>query len=187
MRRFFVVTLLGVLFSTVLSASVLTDKIENIIGTKDYKLHKSLIDLIFKDESKFISRGNIRYLRFFKTLQENGLLNLHLNKPTEIEIEFISLNNHFKSYKILNDTMQVIGYRYFFTKSMKIDETENLTWDIALKAEYMIDPVVLLNELRKNNCQVSRVENLSLNKWSYEVDCQNARLSNAIKIEKNEK
>jgi len=184
--RIFIVNLILSL-GVFLNASILTEKVETIIGTNDYKIHKSLIELLFKDESQFISRGNIRYLKFFKTLQENGLLNLHLDKPSDVKIEFISLNNHFKSYKILNDTMQVIGYRYFFTKAMKIDEEDKLIWDIELKAEYMIDPVVLLDELRKNNCQVNHVESIDFHQWSYEVDCQNARLSNAIEIEKNEK
>jgi len=187
MNKIFVVFLLNIFLSVFLNASVLTEKVENIIGTKDYKLHQSLIELIFKDESKYISRGQIRYYKFFKALQENGLLNLHLNKPSDIEIEFTSLKKHFKSYKILNDTMQVIGYRYFFTKSMQIDDQKNLIWKIGFKAEYMLDPVVLLSELRQNNCQILKVENIALNKWSYAVDCQNARLSNAIKIDKNER
>jgi hypothetical protein len=187
MNKIFIVFLLNIFLSIFLNASVLTEKVENIIGTKDYKLHQSLIELIFKDQSAYIARGQIRYYKFFKALQENGLLNLHLNNPSEIEIEFRSLKEHFKSYKILNDTMQVIGYRYFFTKSMQIDDNKNLIWKIGYRAEYMLDPVVLISELRQNNCDVLKVENTSLNRWTYEVDCQDARLSNAIKIDKNER
>jgi len=186
MSRFFVVTLFTILLTSFLSASILKNKVENIIGTNDYKVHNSLIDLLFKDESKYIINNKIKYYKLFKTLQENGLLNLRLNKPSDIEIEFKSVNNNFKSYKILNDTMQILGYRYFFTKSMSVTE-ENLKWNILFKAEYMLDPVVLLNELRANGCKTLQVINHGSNKWSYTIDFKDAELTNAIKIDKNEK
>ncbi|MGK0256336.1 MAG: hypothetical protein ACI81I_000953, partial [Arcobacteraceae bacterium] len=119
--------------------------------------------------------------------QENGLLNLRLNKPSDIEIEFKSINKNFKSYKILNDTMQAIGYRYFFTKSMTIDEKKHLVWKIVYKAEYMLDPVVLLNELKRNNCKVVEAINHGSNKWFYEIDFSNAELVNAVKIDNFER
>jgi hypothetical protein len=187
MFKFFVVTLLSIVFTCTLSASVIKDKVENIIGTNDYKVHNSLIDLLFKDESKYIVKDKIKYYKLFKTLQENGLLNLRLSKPSDIEIEFKSINNSFKSYKILNDTMQVLGYRYFFTKSMSVSEEKNLVWKIMFKAEYMLDPVVLLNELRQNGCKILQVINHGSNKWSYELDLKNSELTNALKIDKNEK
>jgi len=187
MFKFFVVTLISILFSSVLSASVLKEKVENIIGANDYKVHNSLIDLLFEDESKYIVNDKIKYHKLFRTLQMNGLLNLHLYKPSDIEIEFKSINNNFKSYKILNDTMQVLGYRYFFTKSMNVSEKKNLIWNIIFKAEYMLDPVVLLNELRQNGCKILEVINHGSNKWSYVIDFEAAELSSAIKIDKNEK
>lgn len=187
MFRFFVVTLFSILFTTLLGASELKEKVENIIGAKDYKIHNSLIDLLFKNETKYVTHGKIKYYKLFKTLQENGLLNLRLNKPSDIEIEFTAVNKNFKSYKILNDTMQVLGYRYFFTKSMSVTEQKHLKWNIVFKAEYMLDPVVLLNELRDSKCKVTKVTNNGSNKWSYEIDFEDAELSNAIKIEKNEK
>ena len=187
MYKFFVVTLFTILLTSFMSASVLKEKVENIIGTNDYKVHKSLIDLLFKNESLYIVNEQIKYYKLFKVLQENGLLNLRLQKPSDIEIEFTSINNNFKSYKILNDTMQVLGYRYFFTKSMSASEEEHLVWNITFKAEYMLDPVVLLKELRQNSCKILEVINYGSNKWSYKIDFKNAELTNAIKIDKNER
>ena len=187
MYKFFVVTLFSILFTTFLSASILKEKVENIIGTNDYKVHNSLIDLLFKDESKFIVNEKIQYYKLFKVLKENGLLDLRLKNPSDIEIEFTSINNNFKSYKILNDTMQVLGFRYFFTKSMSVTEQENFVWNIMFKTEYMLDPVVLLKELRQSGCKVLQVVNHGSNKWSYEIDFRNAELVSALKIDKNEK
>lgn len=170
-----------------LNSSILYDKVENIIGQKEYQTHKGLISLLFKDEKKFLNNGDIKYYNLFNELQENGLLNLHLNTPKDITIEFKVLHKNIKAYKILNDTMQALGYRYFFTKSMDIDENEDLLWKIVFKAEYMLDPVVLLKDLRENNCKVLEVKNRGNNHWYYEIDFNSSILSRAIKIEKNEK
>lgn len=187
MYRFFVVAFITVFFTTVLSGSILKEKVENIIGTNDYKANSGLINLLFKNESLYIINDKIKYYKLFKTLQDNGLLNLQLNRPSDIEIEFIGLNKHFKSYKILNDTMQVLGFRYFFTKSMSVNSDDHFIWNIVFKAEYMIDPVMLLKELQQANSVVKKVVNKGNNKWTYEIDFQNAELSNAIKIAKNER
>ncbi len=176
------------LFSlTMLNGSILNDKVENIIGQKEYKTHKGLVNLLLKDENKFLKDGKIRYYNLFKELQQNGLLNLHLDKPKDISIEFKILNKNFKAYKILNDTMQALGYRYFFTNSMNLNDKKELVWKIVFKAEYMLDPVVLLKELECNNCKVVKVVNQGNNSWNYEINFSNSKLARATKIEKNEK
>jgi len=185
MFKYLIVSLLFCL--TVLNGSILNQKIENIIGQQEYKTHNRLINLILKDENKFLVNDKIRYYNLFKELQQNGLLNLHLDRPKDITIEFKSLNKSIKAYKILNDTMQALGYRYFFTKSMDLRDNNELLWKIVFKAEYMLDPVVLLKELQCNNCKVIEVVNKSNNHWYYEIDFNNSKLSNTIKIEKNEK
>jgi len=187
MRKLFYINFIVILLTSLLNASILKDKVENIINPNDYRVHNSLINLLFQDETKYIVNDKIKYFKLFKTLQEKGLLNLHLDKPSNIEVEFKSTDNSFKSYKMLNDTMHSLGYRYFFTDSMSVTETKNLTWNIILKTEYMLDPVVLIKELRQNGCKILEVTNNGSNKWSYVIDFENAQLSSAIKIEKNEK
>ncbi len=185
MFKYFIVSLLFSL--TILNGSILYDKVENIIGQNEYKVHKGLIHLLFKDEKKFLNDTDIKYYELFNELQENGLLNLHLDKPKDITIEFKILNKNLKAYKILNDTMRALGYRYFFTKSMDISENQELLWKIVFKAEYMLDPVVLLKDLRLNNCKIIEVTNKDSNHWYYEIDFSDSVLSSAINIEKNEK
>ena len=172
---------------TILNGDILEDKIKNIIGQKDYKIHKNFINLLFKNKSKFIVNDKIKYFNLFKELKGNGLLNLRLNKPQDIVIEFLARNKSMKAYKVLNDTMQLLGYRYFFTKSLDKNENNKLVWKIVLKAEYMLDPVMLLDELQQKNCKVLNIEKRSLNNWYYEIDFDTAILNNSIKIDKNEK
>lgn len=182
-RYFFVLLFLSIF----LNASILEKKVENLIGLNDYQTHKSLIQLLLKDEKKFLINEKINYRKLFKELQRNGLLNLRLDKPKDISIKFKVLNKNLKAYKILNDTMQSLGYGYFFTEFMQYDEDSFLNWKITFKAEYMIDPVEFTQDLSKAGCIITNVENLGDESWFYEIDFIDAFISNSIKIEKNEK
>jgi len=183
MYRFLVVLFLIVVS---LNGSILEQKVENIIGKKDFQTHKSLLKLLLSDQNRYIVNDRINYYNLFKTLQQNGLLNLRRNKPTEINIEFKILNRNIKAYKILNDAMQSLGYRYYFTKLLEYNK-DSLIWKIVFKAEYMLDPVMFLKELRNNDCKVTNVENKQTNNWLYEVDFSDSKVDRAVKIQKNEK
>lgn len=184
MIRFFLILFFLVGF---LQGSILKEKVSSIIGEQNYKIHENLIHLLFQDETKFILDDKIEYLKLFEVLQQNGLLNLRLNSPTDIKVEFKMLNKNIKAFKILNDTLQTLGYRYFFTNGMAMNQNNELFWSIIFKAEYMIDPVIFIKELRANNCKVNNLVVNSANHWQYEIDFENARLDKAMKIEKNEK
>jgi len=170
-----------------LNATLLEDKVQSIVGNHNFQIHKGLLQFLFKDESKFIHNNKIEYLKLFKVLQRNGLLNLHLHKPTDITIEFKMVSKNIKAYKILNDTLQSLGIRYYFTNSMIYNAQNELLWNIVFKAEYMLDPVVFIKELRLNNCKINDIIVKNSKEWYYEIDFDNSRLSKAIKIEKNEK
>ena len=175
------------ILSLTLKATLLEEKVQSIVGEQNFQVHKSLIELLLKDEKKFLHNGKIEYLKLFEVLQENGLLNLRLNQPTDIKIEFKMLGKGIKAYKILNDTLQSLGYRYFFTNNMSLNTQDELLWNVIFKAEYMLDPVVFIKELRLNNCRVNDLIVKDANNWYYEIEFDNSRLSKAIKIEKNEK
>jgi len=170
-----------------LNATLLEEKVQSIVGNQNFQIHKSLIELLLKDEKKFVHNDKIEYLKLFEVLQQNGLLNLRLNEPTDIKIEFKMIGKNIKAYKILNDTLQSLGFRYFFTSSMSLNTQDELLWNVVFKAEYMLDPVVFIKELRLNNCRVNDLVVKDANNWYYEIEFNDSRLSKAIKIEKNEK
>lgn len=184
MIRTFLLVILLISFS---KADILDEKIEHIIGQKQYTLHKSLIGMLFAKKEHFVLNDRIKYYKVFKILQDNGLLNLRLNKPQNVTIEFKVLNKNIKSYKILNDTITSLGFRYFFTKSLDIQKDNGFLWKIVFKAEYVIDPVVLLKELQQKNCKILDVQKRDMNNWYYEINLDNAVVTEAYKIEKNEK
>jgi len=175
-----------ILVTTTLYSSILQEKIISYIPTKEYQINKNLINMLFRDESKFIINGKIRYLKLFKTLKNNGLLDLNLKKPTKIYIEFNILNNSIKGYKILNDSLNSLGYRYFLTDSLNMQNLKQISWTISFKTEYMLDPVVLLNDLQQKYCKITDIKKVNKSFWIYSIDFSNS-LIDAIKIDKNEK
>ncbi len=183
LRSLFISLILSV---SVLYGTVLENKIENLIGEKDFKIHKNLINLLFKNQDRFIIEDQINYFNVVQVLKNNGLLKLRFQRPQKIQIEFKALNKSFKAYKILTDTMKSLGYSYYFTK--RLEKSNNImTLNIELKTEYMIDPVVLIKELKLKNCKVLEMTRVSSVNWHYKIDFNDAILADAFKIEINEK
>jgi len=178
--------ILVVLFIGSLQGNVIVEKVHNIVGDKEYQTHKSLIELLFKEETFFIANEKIKYFNMFDTLQKNGLLHLRFNKPTDVTLEFKIKGDNKKGYKILSDLLQTLGFRYFFTKRIE-NNSEELIWSIVLKVEYMLDPVMFLRELKYSGCNVLEVTKKSKYKWYYEIDFERASLPKASPIQKNEK
>lgn len=173
---------------TLLNANIVDEKVKNIIGEKEYKVHQNLIKLLFKNKNRYITSDNkLKYYNIFKQLRDNGLLNLRLDRPQKINLLFKLKNKPLKSYKLLKDTLHALGYRYFVTNSFEIKQDDYILWNISVKVEYMIDSVVLLKELQLKNCKILNIQRENLNNWFYEIDFQNSIVNEAIKIEKNEK
>lgn len=177
------------LFVSFLQGDFLHKKIQNLIGNQNYNIHKNLISLLLKDRYKFESRGQIRYYNLIKTLRENGLMDLKLSSPRYIQIEFAIVNRPLKGYKLLKETLENIGYRYYFTTHLEKngENTNKLFWKIKLKTEYMLNPQVLLKELQQKNCKISNIVNRGNNSWYYELDFSKAKVYSAVKIDKDEK
>lgn len=169
-----------------LNANLLHDKIENLIGEESYEKHLSLINFIFKDNDKFYYEEKFEFDLIIKELKKNGLLTLSLDTPKDILVEFRANSNPLKSLKILKDTLLSLGYYYYFTKTISYDGSSNLIWTIKLKTESAIDPLVLSKELKNSSCSINNISR-DEDKWIYELDTQNAILSDAIYITNNEK
>jgi len=183
---FRVVFLFLFFFLISLQGEILQEKIKNIIGERNYLIHKGLIGHLFKNEPRYFNGDRIRYFNLFKTLQENGLLDLRLQKRGNIQLKFKISNNQQKGYKILNDTLETLGYKYFFTTVFE-NNVEYILWDISFSAEYNVDPVIFIRELKQNGVQVMNVTKIDEKSWSYELDFHNAYLERSVKIDTNEK
>ena len=180
--------LFTILFVVSLSANeALNEKIENLIGSQSYLMHKNLINFVFKKEYEYTTADGLNYQTILKTLKENGLLHLSFTEPKDIEITFELNTNPLKSLKILKDTLKSLGYYYYFTKHAVYEGEESLTWTIKLKTEAAIDPLVLSNELSKHDCRVIDIRKEINDKWIYTLNTKNATLHDAVYISNNER
>jgi hypothetical protein len=119
-------------------------------------------------------------------LHSNGLLKLRYDKPQEVTIDFKINSNSIIAMKILKDTLKNIGYSYYFTDYLRYNKNI-LDWKIIFKSESMLDPYIFNQELLKNGVRINKISRLSNTSWVYDFNLLNAKLAEAIKIEKNEK
>jgi len=175
-----------VLFSSIVYGNIIEDKVKNIIGEINYKINSKLIKFLYKNQNSFMIQDRIRYYKLFRSLKKNGLLNLKLEKPQDITITYQIQNNFMTAYYILNNIMQSLGYNYYITKSFN-KKNNTLEWKIVFKAEYMIDSVIFLKELKKENCKILDVHKVGFNNWNYKIDFKNISLNETIKIDINER
>jgi hypothetical protein len=175
-----------ILFSSLIAEeNALTTKIRSLVEIKDYKEHKGFINILFKNENKFITNNQLNIIKIIKTLQSNGLFKFIFNKPENIKITFKTneMNNLLLSIKSIKDSLNDIGYNFFTT----IETTYNgyLKWSINIKTNVSIDPILLNNEFAKRGIVITDVIKHSKTQWTYELNTDNPRLSDVFKIQKN--
>ena len=172
-----------------LYADLLFDKLENIIGNKQFQIHNNLLQNIFKNRKDFYITDNLlNYVVILKNLKDNGLLKLKFKKPTNVTITFHSNTDPIKSLKILNEVLAGMGYSFYFTKEIFFDkETNQLTWTINFKTESMIDSYLLIKDLKTRHCKVRNIVKIKDNSWEYDIDVNFSTILEAITIDKYEK
>jgi len=148
-----------------------------------------LINMLFKDKLAFyITNEQLDYMSILKTLKNNGLLKLEFGMPKNVNIEFRTNADAVKSLKILNETLKSMGYYYYFTKSIDFNSsTQALVWSINFKSEYALDPLLLIKELKLKSCKIVDIQRQNNSFWIYQIDTTNANITEAIKLENDEK
>jgi len=177
-------------FITSIYASILFDKVENLLGSDKFNLHNKLLHLVFKDQEQFYLDNNttLDYKNILKVLNNNGLIDLKYNAPANISIEFELKNSAIKSLKILNETLRGMGYAFYFTKEIRYDtNNNNLIWIINLKTEYMLDPFLFIQELKSKYCKILDVTRVNQFYWRYKLNLANAKILESKKVENGEK
>jgi len=176
-----------ILLVTIVSGDLLDEKIQNLLGSKEYQRHSKLVNLLFKDKDFFYNGDKLKLIRILTVLKKNGLLHLKYNEPKELVVKFHIDTDPIKSLKILNDTLKLLGYYYYFTKEARYEDDGSLVWTIRLKTEYAIDPLILANELKKQEVFIDNIYKNSKVSWIYKLRTKNSKISTAVKIDTNEK
>jgi hypothetical protein len=170
-----------------IQANIIEDKVRNILGEDGFNQHQKLIKILFVKTDDFMSGGMLKYIDILNLLKENGLLQLKYSKPKELEIEFVLSSSPVKTLRILNDTLRSLGYYYYFTKKAIYLSDGSFVWNIKMQAEYAIDPLIFIKELKLKEIFVKNITRDDLRHWKYEFDTKNGKISKALKIEANEK
>ena len=183
MFRFIVLILL---LSGILNANITHEKVQNILGDVEYNKHYKLINILFNSPDNFKGFYGVNYEKLLGVLKDNGLLKLKYDKPKELNVEFIFSSGAIKSLKILNKTLKSLGYYYYFTKKATRLDNGAFLWTIKLQVENVIDPLILIKELKKKEIFVSNIVKEDETHWIYSLDTANSKISKVIQIDANE-
>lgn len=174
MVKIFLLFTLLVSFSC--AEDLLIKKIQNLINPATFAKDRAYIDTIFSQKKDFYTDdGRVDTIKVIKTLKDNGILNLFFKKPRDININFKTGGAPLFFIKIMGDSLQNIGYYKYVTKESKFNNSE-FVWKINLTSEYAVDPIILSQELKKNNCKIVDVIREGETEWTYVVDIKNAKL-----------
>lgn len=155
---------------------LLMQKIQNLVNPKTYAKDKAFIETIFSPKSAYYTQdGRVDSIKVIKTLKDNGVLNLFFKTPREMNISFKAQGAPLLFIKIMSDTLQNVGYYKYMTKESSFENPE-FVWKINLTSEYAADPIILAQELEKNNCKIVDVVRENESDWSYVIDMQKAKL-----------
>ncbi len=151
-------------------------KIKSLLPKQVYIDNKSYINTILFDEPLYILNDRVDALKVIGKLKDDGLLELYFDKPSELRLNFHTSDNPLFFVKIMGDTLRNMGYYRYITKESKLDET-GFTWSITLKAEYVIDPQVLQNELSSSGSTIVDITRINLKEWTFSIDMRDAYLN----------
>ncbi|WP_434636860.1 hypothetical protein MLC35_10105 [Sulfurimonas sp. NW7] len=151
-------------------------KIKSFLGEKSYETNKDFINVIFEPKSSFYVKDRVNAVKVIQTLKDNGLLNLFFRSPQDFRLNFKTSGYPLFFVKIMEDTLQNLGYFRYVTTASNFDSSE-FSWSINLTSEYATDPLILQNELQKSGCNIIDVEKNSLKEWTYTIDISNGYLN----------
>jgi len=164
-----------ILVASLYAEESILERVSALMEPKDLKTHKNLIDIVFKDQSKFLHNGRLDSVKVASTLKENGLLNLFFGEPTKIYLDFKTGGNALFFTKLINDALRSLGYyRYLDLKASSNEESFERS--IMVNSEYAPDPVLLSKVLEKIGCTIVNISREDKAHWKYEIDISNAKL-----------
>lgn len=173
-------------------ASDLNDKIRALTLPNVYKNNENFIKKIFSDERSFYKNNKLDVTKIVKTLKTNGLLNIKLPSPSNVNISFRINHSYvnddkepsfmFLSYATSN-LLANMGYKYFYTtRATKQDSKISITY--AMQSESNIDPVLIIDNLYKRGYSVIDITKDSNTHWIYDIVLNNTTILDANFVKK---
>lgn len=174
--------IIAILLAIPIFGANLNNFVEGLVGKAVYNSQKSRLNSMFADKSRFMDNGELKLDEIVKTLRINGLFPLSFKKPQSLNITF-KANNGLILLKAINSALESMGYTYYLSKSLTYEEDE-LSWEISLTTQHLLDPSLLNESLKKSNCRLILAQKLTDTNWIYTIDTSDIKLI-ATKFETN--
>ena len=152
------------------------EKIKSFIGEKNYYSAKKIINILLGDKKQYYkSDGSVEVVKLLKVLKKNGFMRLDLERVNSVKITFTTKGNSLLFLKILNNTLNSMGFNFYITKKA-VKSDDGFSWEIQMNTEYLVDPVVLANELKKYGCSITDIQKQEKTDWHYFISTANAKI-----------
>jgi len=153
-----------------------TAKIKSFLDEKTYLNNEDFINVIFDPKSSYYTKDRVDVVKVIQTLKDNGLLNLFFKKPQEFSLNFKTNGSPIFFVRIMDDVLRSIGYYRYVTSGSNLDASE-FSWSINLTSEYITDPLILQNALKKSGCEIIDVTRNNPKEWTYIIDITHGELN----------
>ena len=190
--RLILVGLFAVCLASIAAAKPsLQDKLKNLVPASSYKSNFVFIQRLFKNEKAFYNGNSIDIAKVLSTLRANGLLNLKLDKPSNVVLSFkikeskdAKLSPLFLAYTT-SSLLSSMGYSYFYvTQAQKMQG--NLSLSYTLNAEAAVDPTVIVSSLSDRGYRILDVSREGATGWVYDLVLERPNLANMSKLVEGE-
>lgn len=172
MVRFLILTLV----CTISFASSARETAALFMGKEAYESQRNLVSILFKDDRDFedFEDGSIDLVKVLETLKDNGLLQLFFPETKSIEITFKANERPLLFLRVINESLQAMGYNYYLTKSISKDSSEIL-WKIGITTQHLVDPIIFAKQVQARGAKVVKIEREDEASWVYRIDTHGAK------------
>jgi hypothetical protein len=154
----------------------LDDTIKSYVGSSRYETQKNLINVLFASSQDFLkSDGRVDSVKVMDVLKKNGLVRLLYPEPVHLRLAFRTQHEPLIFLKIINETLELMGYNYFLTNNALRDQA-GFVWEIYLQTEHILDPVAFANALGARGCSITQIVKNSDHYWFYDINSKDAHL-----------
>lgn len=147
--------------------------------SKDDKLKLLFAHQDYKDKY-----GGIDIYTISQILKTNSLANFILNEPQTLNFTFKAKADSVIFFKIINDTLNELGYVYFIPIELTLRENY-ITYKLSLNSQYMLDPGVFYKALLSSFVFIKDISKISESSYEYELDFSQAKLKINTDVELN--
>lgn len=182
MKKVFLFILVFCLGFGATGIELLDKRIRNFIGDDVYRVNQNFIQKIFQNPEDFYEDGFLNHKKILETLKNNGLLKLKFDSPKEVNIVFSSPTSPIFLLRTVNSVLASMGYSYFEVKKAEYDEGLS-SIVFGFMSEYMIDPLIVIEEMNKRGYIFNNVYKLNAQAWQYDVTLIDSKIGNAYNID----